>query len=483
MKTECVHPSRSIWQVDSQTPREVCDEEVGVDFTAVQSSQPQHTLVHIKPSSETVARFSPGHLLREIVDYLTDHAELAGVLIDVEPGSAVGISRRTILQKLSQMYFKDLYIDQPIAKLLASGESQMLQLPQNTSISEAINQAMHRPTEARYEPVVVIDEQGESYLLDLNQLLMAQCDALCETLSALERQTVARQAAESDRLAMQQRLVTASRQAGMAEIATNILHNVGNVLNSVNVSSQVVVDRLRDSKISSLGKAVDLLKQNENNLSEFLATNSRGQQLLAYFEQLAHYLTEEQHTLIDEMDSISRSIEHINHVISAQQDYATGALTIEAIDLAGLLDDAVKMNAISFDRHHIQVTREYETAPAVHADKHMIMQIIVNLLTNARAAMRHQPSDSKTITLKVHPCTLEQTPAVRVEIQDTGEGISAENLSKIFQQGFTTRKDGHGFGLHNAANAAKQMGGSLTATSNGPGAGACFALTLPIEHR
>jgi two-component system NtrC family sensor kinase len=78
---------------------------------------------------------------------------------------------------------------------------------------------------------------------------------------------------------------------------------------------------------------------------------------------------------------------------------------------------------------------------------------------------------------------LEPTPeGIALEVQDNGRGIAAEDLTRIFAPGFTTREEGHGFGLHTAANAAREMGASLTVSSDGPGTGARFRLTLPIAQ-
>jgi signal transduction histidine kinase len=84
--------------------------------------------------------------------------------------------------------------------------------------------------------------------------------------------------------------------------------------------------------------------------------------------------------------------------------------------------------------------------------------------------------DGKQVTLRV----ASGEGRVRVSVIDNGVGIPAENLTRIFNQGFTTRKDGHGFGLHSGALAARELGGSLHVHSDGAGQGASFTLELPL---
>ena len=71
---------------------------------------------------------------------------------------------------------------------------------------------------------------------------------------------------------------------------------------------------------------------------------------------------------------------------------------------------------------------------------------------------------------------------MKISYIDNGIGIPADNLTRIFGHGFTTRKEGHGFGLHSGALAAKELGGALTVESDGPGKGATFTLEFPIQR-
>ena len=164
-----------------------------------------------------------------------------------------------------------------------------------------------------------------------------------------------------------------------------------------------------------------------------------------------------------------------------QQSYAKVSGVFENLPATALVEDALRINATAFDRHHIELVKEFEKdTPAVCVDRHKVLQILINLLRNAKHAMEERIGGVKRLVVRV---AASAPGKVRITILDTGVGIPLENMTKIFNHGFTTKKDGHGFGLHSGANAAREMEGSLTAKSDGPGQGAEFTLELPTAPR
>lgn len=276
---------------------------------------------------------------------------------------------------------------------------------------------------------------------------------------------------------MQGELLQASRIAGMAEVATGVLHNVGNVLNSVNVSAALLVDRLRAPQASKLDRLAGVLREHENDLADFLQKGGKGRQVVEYLEALARQTREERTALFQEACSLRGNVEHINQIVAMQQSYAKVGGAREALALEPIVEDALRMVADSLRNHGIEVVRHFGVVPPVWVDRHRVLQIVVNLLNNARHALAERAADRR-ITLSVAD---HGSGRVRLEVIDNGVGIVRENLTRIFQHGFTTRRDGHGFGLHSGANAAKELGGRLTAQSDGPGQGATFVLELPTE--
>ena len=277
-----------------------------------------------------------------------------------------------------------------------------------------------------------------------------------------------------------EQLLVISRRAGMAEVATTVLHNVGNVLNSVNVSAGLLTDQLRTSELSNLRKAAALMKTHVPNLPEFLTEDPKGKLLPEYLLNITDHLAVEQNSTREELDLLARNVEHIKDIVAKQQSHATVSGLIEVIAIIDLLEIAMEMNVEAFARHRIQVVRNYSAKPLVAVDKHNILQILVNLIRNAKAALVTSQKDDKCLTLGVD---LYKDHHVTITIRDNGIGIAPENLTRIFSFGFTTKNDGHGFGLHSGALSAKESGGSLTAFSNGIGKGAVFTLELPTTER
>jgi signal transduction histidine kinase len=274
-------------------------------------------------------------------------------------------------------------------------------------------------------------------------------------------------------------LLEVSRSAGMAEVASNVLHNVGNVLNSVNVSASLVVDRTRQSKVTELGKVAALLDQHAADLPGFLAADPTGAELRGYLHQLNQHLAREQQTAIAELMSLHKNIEHIKDIVARQQSYAKISGVTETIAAAELVEDALRMNAGATRQGTIQVVREYADVPPIMVEKHKVLQILVNLIRNAEHACNDSGRPDQQLRLRISPTA----KGVAIAVTDNGVGVPAENLTRIFGHGFTTRKGGHGFGLHGGALAARELGGSLTARSDGPGTGATFVLELALAPK
>jgi PAS domain S-box-containing protein len=270
-------------------------------------------------------------------------------------------------------------------------------------------------------------------------------------------------------------LLVASRQAGMAEVATNVLHNVGNVLNSVNVSASMVAERIRKSKCVGLTRVADLLSQHTSELATFLA-GAQGRHLPVYLQELASELLAERDAAVTELAAVRSNIEHIKEIVAMQQGYARRGGITDTLDVRVLVEDSLRMNEGAFSRHGVTIVRDFADVPLVQVDKHRVLQVLVNVIRNAKYACAEAAGGPKRVTVR----TRTGSGTVIISVLDTGVGIPKENLDRIFNHGFTTRPDGHGFGLHSAALAAKELGGSLQAESAGPGKGACFTLTLPL---
>lgn len=298
-----------------------------------------------------------------------------------------------------------------------------------------------------------------------------------ERTHQLQAQVKAREQAHIELAQAQRDLMLASRQAGMAEVATGVLHNVGNVLNSVNVSATLLRDHARRSKTNSLVKVANILKEKNGNLAEFLTSDPKGKVMPEFFVHVADELRKEQQYALNELEQLSKNVDHIKDIVAMQQSYAHVAGVVEKVPLQSLVEDALQINSTALVRHGVKVIRQYAEVPEIMVDKHKVLQILINLIRNAKYALEECKEAEKRLTI-----TIARTPEQRlmIRVEDNGVGIPAENLTRIFAHGFTTRSSGHGFGLHIGALNAREMGGSLTASSEGPGRGAVFTLILPL---
>jgi PAS domain S-box-containing protein len=296
-------------------------------------------------------------------------------------------------------------------------------------------------------------------------------------VTVFARDITARKEAELRLGEMHRTLVDVSRQAGMAEIATGVLHNVGNTLNSVNVSTTLVIDKLRQSRLPGLTRACALLQERSPDLCTFLTDDPQGKLLPSYLSALSEQLQQEHTAALKELRALSDSIEHMKFVISMQQKYAKTAGATEELYVPQLIDEALRLHAVSFEHLGIRIERDYSGVPPVLQDRHRLLQILVNLLSNARDALISSGAPEKRLTISIHPAP--EAGRLLIQVTDNGIGIAPENAARMFSQGFTTKKDGHGFGLHISALAAMEMKGRLTCASPGLGRGATFTLELP----
>lgn len=273
-------------------------------------------------------------------------------------------------------------------------------------------------------------------------------------------------------------LAEMSRRAGMADVATGVLHNVGNALNSVNVSAGVIGDRLRTMRLAGVTRAAGLLR--DEMPPETIPADERRQKLSQYFEELGAHLGDQRDTMLRELESLQSHIEHIKAIVSKQQSYAVTLDVSQPCVATVLADDAVALNQNLLDRLDIKVERRYEPVPELVTDRHKVLQILVNLVSNAKHALSKVDRPDRAITVAVAPNA--RGDGVVISVRDNGVGIRSEDSERLFHYGFTTRTTGHGFGLHMSSLSARELGGTLRAESDGLGLGATFVLELPLER-
>ena len=307
-------------------------------------------------------------------------------------------------------------------------------------------------------------------------ILLAQAAVSLENARIYDRLEELVKARTSELEQTHKQLLDTAHRAGMAEVATNVLHNVGNALNSAIVPAEKLREGLDNFRLEPLKKITQLLEDNRENLAEFLTAGGQGARIPDYISKLNKYMHEERGNMSVSLSRLQNSLTHIKEVIRLQQSYTGGLKLEEEIDLAGLLEDALQIEGEALKSEKITVNRKYTALSPLKSDRHKLMLILINLLSNARNALISGDNADKEIEL-----ILEKNEAENfiIQVRDNGAGIDRKNIVNIFSHGFTTKIKGHGFGLHSAANAAAELGGKLNAHSNGPGQGATFTLELP----
>ena len=291
---------------------------------------------------------------------------------------------------------------------------------------------------------------------------------------AVESDITARKNAAIEREKLRKELLDASHLAGMAEMATGVLHNVGNVLNSINVSVGVLSEQISESSISKLRAANQLIQAHSDSLGEFLSQDERGRLFPDFFEKMVERLENENGHALEELMALAKCVEHVKEIVSAQQSYARKGAVLQELGICEIVEDAIQASDSVFEEHQIEIERDFQSSPVVCCDKHKVLQILVNLLSNAKDAVLEK-MDERHIRLTVK----EEQGRVVIEVADNGVGISEETKSKMFRHGFSTKQHGHGFGLHSSVNNARAIGGDLDVESAGIGHGATFRFSLP----
>lgn len=276
----------------------------------------------------------------------------------------------------------------------------------------------------------------------------------------------------------QDKLVAQARNVGMAEVATDVLHNVGNVLNSVTVGAASLRHQIAGSRISGVHKVANLLLEKGDGAGRFIDKDETGQKLPGYLASLSQQLDTEQTENLAKIDALKMHVEHIVTIVNQQQDRCSATDLQTLVNVKEVLEDALDITQMNGSECLIQKQWNLPQLPLISVDRHRLLQILVNLTRNAGQAMSDLRVPDRTIT---YGAEITGQNTLLISIGDTGVGISQENLTRIFQHGFTTKEGGHGFGLHGSANSAKEMGGKLTAQSEGPGKGATFTLEIPFQ--
>ena len=317
---------------------------------------------------------------------------------------------------------------------------------------------------------------------------VGETDDLGARLALAPRDEIGQLACEFDDMvarleASRSQLLDGARDAGRSEIARTVLHDIGNVLNSVVVSANVASECVARSEVASLRQVTDLLRGNAERLAEFFAADPRGQHVLPFLDELASALESERAHALDELKTLSAAVEHISALVRNQNALAQRSTEVlELRDPTEVAEQAIAFVADSFFRHGVALERRFAPCERIQLDRHRCIQVLVNLLENAKHATCEAARGRGPVSLAVSPVSDAEGDWICFTVADDGVGIDADDLARIFSAGYSTRSTGSGIGLHSSANFAREMGGALNAASPGKGHGATFTLRLPARR-
>ncbi|CAM2066395.1 Response regulator [Sulfidibacter corallicola] len=267
------------------------------------------------------------------------------------------------------------------------------------------------------------------------------------------------------------------RYRGLAEFADAVIHNVGNVLNSVNASCESIAATLNRSRIGQLERVNHLL-QSVSVETDFFVNHPKGKQIPDYLTGLKGKLTEEHEKISEEIDGILKRLLLVREIIETQQSHGKVREASEPLNLLEMVEDAIKVRRATLVRNRIQIAVDVSDALVVSAPKIKLTHILINLLKNAIDAICETDQEVRQVRVAAQ---LLENGDVQLLIADTGIGISDAVRERLFQHGFTTKKNGHGYGLHYCANIMKELGGRVEVESDGLGTGATVNLFFPSE--
>ncbi len=326
-------------------------------------------------------------------------------------------------------------------------------------------------------PIPDMEGHKEWYITHL--IPMYDGDGELEFILATSANITERKNAEFEADKLNKELVKASRAAGMAEVATGVLHNVGNTLNSVFVSAELIQEKLSESKMSKLSSLLELLDAHTDDLATFLEEDPKGVKILPYLKLVTEKAESDREDTLKDAKRLRDRLQHVKVIVEGQQKYAKAKFAIEQCSADSLIEEALSLLDSESEKDEINISITVaDDLPNIGVDRHMVTQILVNLLVNAKQALSNVGRPKKEVRVYAG---LSDNGHFYIRVEDNGVGVPEENFIQIFQNGFTTKEEGHGFGLHNASNAAKSMGGSLICQRVSHDFGAVFLLELPLQ--
>ncbi|MDH5694424.1 MAG: ATP-binding protein, partial [Gammaproteobacteria bacterium] len=346
------------------------------------------------------------------------------------------------------------------------------------SVSQSAMDLQSEKTGSHRNQVVAKNESGKPFFIELLSTWLLLDEKLTRIV-LVEDITERLKSAESLKMA-QESLVESAHKAGMAEFSTGVLHNIGNLLNSVALSGERMQTALDDNLHHGVKKLRNFLEDEAQDVTVAIKNAEKGSLFIDYIKRLEEEISQERDEIGQELSALKQKLSMMKDIIRTQQNYMRVASFIENFAMIELLEDCVKIEGESLHSRGIILSVECDKHLRVSAVRSKVLQILTNIIKNAKDAVAANKYLNKNSVIHI-VCSKQDDGNATIRITDNGVGIEKENLEAIFQYGYSDKENGHGFGLNVSVMTAREMGGNIIAYSEGPGRGATFVLTLPLS--
>ncbi len=318
-----------------------------------------------------------------------------------------------------------------------------------------------------------LDEYGNEIVVSTTKIPLLNDDDEVIGIVGMGRDITALSKAQEE---VKEREVQLANESGKAEVVADILHNVGNVLNSINVSVLEIHKSLDESKLPSLQKAVNLFDEHAHDLGSYLQNDEKGKLIPGFIQKVSSKLVEEQSAIFNEIAQLEKRLEVINHILELQQNVNRPSLYVKLESLNEMLDTASEILMQKLINRNIKLIKHVDESIKIKCIRSKIIHVFVNLIKNSIEAFDNRESKEPLV---IDVSCVDSPEYYVFTIKDNGAGIDEEHLNHIFNHGFTTKSKGFGFGLHSCATTIQEIRGKILAESAGKGMGSSIIIHFP----
>ena len=283
------------------------------------------------------------------------------------------------------------------------------------------------------------------------------------------------------RIEAQKQVALQAEQRGKLEMSISILHDIGNAITGMESLVKIQKEDGKWPEDNALGMLQKMFKEKSDEIDQVIGSG-KGQQIQVFIDKLKRALAGRKKRLDDTSTKLLSAIGHVTDILYLQRMYANpNVVKPVLINVLELIQDSVSMFSASLKKRMITVNIEAQGhVPEIKLDRTRIMQVIINILNNACESFDSvQSNNSRKLDIIIS----KKAENIEIVISDNAAGISTEQSTAVFDNGYTTKKNGSGIGLYQCKSIIESHGGNIDFSSDGPGRGASLTITLPIHNQ